>query len=47
MIAYGVAVDATDDYVHIGESTALESLRRFVIAVVQVFGTEYMRLPNE
>jgi len=47
MIAYGVAVDATDDYVRIGESTALESLRMFVIVVVQVFGPEYMRLPNE
>jgi len=47
MIAYGVAADATDDYVRIGESTALESLRRFVITVVQVFGPEYMRLPNE
>ena len=47
MTAYGVAADATDDYVRIGESTALESLRRFVVAVVQVFGPEYMRLPNE
>jgi hypothetical protein len=47
MIAYGVAADATDDYVGIGESTALESLIRFVIVVVQVFRSEYMRLPNE
>jgi hypothetical protein len=47
VIAYGVAADATDDYVRIGDSTTLESLRRFVIAVVQVFGHEYMRLPNE
>ena len=30
-----VAADATDDYVRIGESTALESLRRFVIVVVK------------
>jgi hypothetical protein len=35
---YGVAADATNDYVRIGESTALESLRRFIIGVVQVFG---------
>ena len=47
MIAYGVAADATDDYVRIGESTTLESLRRFATAVVEVFGPEYMRLPNE
>jgi hypothetical protein len=47
MLAYGVAADATDDYVRIGESTALESLRRFVRAVVEIFGDEYMRMPNE
>ena len=47
MISYGVAADATDDYVRIGESTALESLRRFVRAIVQIFGHEYMRMPNE
>lgn len=47
MLAYGVAADAMDDYIRIGESTALESLRKFVTAVVQVFGPEYLRLPNE
>ena len=36
-----------DDYIHIGESTALESLRKFVRVVVHVFGHEYLRLPNE
>jgi hypothetical protein len=47
MIAYGVAANATNDYVHIGESNDLECLRRFVIAVVMVFGSKYMRPPNE
>jgi hypothetical protein len=47
MLSYGVAADATDDYVRIGESTAIESLRRFVSAVVEVFGEEYLRSPNE
>jgi hypothetical protein len=47
MLAYGVVADAMDDYIHIGESTALESLRKFVKAVVQVFEHEYLRLPNE
>ena len=47
MLTYGVATDATDDYVRIGESTAIESLRRFVSAVVEVFGDEYLRSPNE
>ena len=47
MLAYGVATDAMDDYVRIGESTAIKSLRRFVSAVVEVFGDEYSRSPNE
>jgi len=34
MLAYGVAADAMDDYIRIGESTALESLKKFVRAVV-------------
>ncbi|XP_020400181.1 uncharacterized protein [Zea mays] len=47
MLAYGVPADALDEYIRIGESTALEALRKFVVAVVEVFGPEYMRLPNE
>ena len=47
MLAYGVAADAMDDYVRIGESTIIESLKRFVAAIVEVFGDEYLRSPNE
>ncbi|WOG81843.1 hypothetical protein DCAR_0100997 [Daucus carota subsp. sativus] len=46
MLAYGTAADAIVDYVRIGESTAIESLRRFVKSIVEVFGTEYPRHPN-
>ncbi|KAF8369763.1 hypothetical protein HHK36_032212 [Tetracentron sinense] len=46
MFAYGVAADVVDDYVMIGESTSIESLRRFLRAVVEVFGEEYLRSPN-
>jgi len=46
MLAYGVPADALDEYFRIGESTALEALRKFVVAVVEVFGPEYMRRPN-
>ena len=46
MLAYGTAVDAVDDYVHIGESMIIESLKRFVKAIVEVFAAEYMRRPN-
>ena len=47
MLTYGVPADATDEYVCIGESTAIESLRRFVAAVVDLFEEEYLRYPNE
>jgi len=47
MLTYGVPADATDEYVRIGESTAIESLRRFVVAVVDLFEEEYLRYPNE
>jgi len=47
MLTYGVPADATDEYVRIGESTVLESLRRFVTAVVDIFEDEYLRYPNE
>ncbi|XP_062112939.1 uncharacterized protein LOC133824088 [Humulus lupulus] len=46
MLAYGVLADATNEYIKIGESTALESLKRFCSAVIEVFGTRYLRLPN-
>jgi hypothetical protein len=45
MLAYGVGADVVDDYIRIGESTAIESMRRFVQAVIDVFGNEYLRKP--
>jgi hypothetical protein len=47
MVAYGVAADATDDYVRMGESIALKYLRYLAVAIVEVFRVEYLRLPNE
>jgi hypothetical protein len=47
MIAYEAPADAMDDYVCVGESTALKYLRRFAVTVVEVFGPQYLRLPNE
>ena len=46
MIAYGVVVDFMDEYVQIGESTAIESLKKFVKAVVDLFSKEYLRFLN-
>ncbi len=47
MISHGVCADFMDHYIKIGESTVIESLRRFVRAVVEVFGGEYLRSPND
>ncbi|KAG5629365.1 hypothetical protein H5410_001082 [Solanum commersonii] len=38
MLAYGLPADATDEYVKIGESTTIESMKRFCRATVEVFG---------
>ncbi|XP_062075839.1 uncharacterized protein LOC133779962 [Humulus lupulus] len=46
MLAYGVLADAADEYIKIGESTVLESLKRFCRAVVEVFEARYLRSPN-
>lgn len=46
ILAYGVAADATDEYIKIGESTSIESVKRFCRAVVELFGDWYLRSPN-
>ncbi|XP_004293133.1 PREDICTED: uncharacterized protein LOC101306305 [Fragaria vesca subsp. vesca] len=46
MIAYGTSADQVDEYLQIGESIAIVSLKRFVKAVVEIFGDEYLRSPN-
>jgi hypothetical protein len=46
-LAYGVPADYVDEYVRIGESTAIESLRKFVRSICEIFGAEYLRSPNE
>ena len=47
MISYGVPADFMDQYIRIGESTVIESLRKFVRSIIEVFGDEYLRSPNE
>ncbi|KAK3200421.1 hypothetical protein Dsin_023836 [Dipteronia sinensis] len=46
MLAYGYPADILDEYVQIGESTAIESLKRFCDAVIGVFEKQYLRKPN-
>ncbi|XP_034903471.1 uncharacterized protein [Populus alba] len=47
ILVYGILVDLTDEYLQIGKSTAIENLRAFVKAIVEVFGDWYLRAPNE
>jgi hypothetical protein len=47
MLAYGAPGDSQDDYIHMVESTAMECMSRFCRAVVLVFGSDYLRTPNE
>jgi hypothetical protein len=47
LLCYGVASDAVDEYIRIGESTAAECMKRFCFALVSVYGMEYRRLPTQ
>ncbi|XP_030945886.1 uncharacterized protein LOC115970386 [Quercus lobata] len=46
MLAYEVSADFMDEYLRIGETTAIKSLKKFVKAVVSIFSEEYLRSPN-
>ncbi|XP_042374974.1 uncharacterized protein LOC121969118 [Zingiber officinale] len=46
ILAYGVGADLMDEYVRIGETTAIKSMKLFVKAVISIFGDEYLRSPN-
>lgn len=43
MLAYGCAADSLDESLRIGASTVLESLKKFVKGVNEVFGPDYLR----
>ncbi|XP_057427453.1 uncharacterized protein LOC130720774 [Lotus japonicus] len=47
MLAYGVAADAVDEYIKIGETTTLECLRRFCKGIIRLYEQEYMRAPTQ
>jgi hypothetical protein len=46
MLAYGTMADLCDEYVKIGESTAMKCLKKFVKTVVSNFSEEYLRSPT-
>ncbi|XP_050236726.1 uncharacterized protein LOC126686632 [Mercurialis annua] len=47
MLAYGVSADCVDEYVRIGESTTIKSLKRFCEAIIKCFEKEYLRSPTK
>ncbi|XP_075481327.1 uncharacterized protein LOC142522042 [Primulina tabacum] len=46
MLAYALPADATDEYIQIRESTAIQCMLRFCRAIVEVFAEQYLRSPT-
>ncbi|XP_062075436.1 uncharacterized protein LOC133779498 [Humulus lupulus] len=46
LLVYGIPTDVADEYINIGESTTIESLKRFCRAIVEDFAEQYIRSPN-
>ncbi|XP_062170457.1 uncharacterized protein LOC133876188 [Alnus glutinosa] len=46
MLTYGVTSNFMDEYLWIGETTAIDSFVRFVKVVVSIFSAKYFRSPN-
>ena len=47
MLAYGITADCVDEYLNIGASTAHECMKKFCSSIIEVFGEEYLRKPNQ
>ncbi|TVT99822.1 hypothetical protein EJB05_54780, partial [Eragrostis curvula] len=47
MLGTGCSADFIDDWLYMVESTIIESLRMFMKSVVEIFGEQYLRAPNE
>ncbi|KAK2656730.1 hypothetical protein Ddye_009782 [Dipteronia dyeriana] len=47
MLVYRVVADVIDEYVRIGESTAIKCLKKFVRTVIAIFNNEYSLSPND
>jgi len=43
MLAYGITTGCVDEYLKTGASTALQCLKKFCLAITQVFGDDYLR----
>ncbi|KAL1200484.1 hypothetical protein V5N11_026588 [Cardamine amara subsp. amara] len=45
-MAYGCVADAVDEYIRLGESTALVCLKKFVDEIIYLFQDTYPRRPT-
>ncbi|XP_047321206.1 uncharacterized protein LOC124925280 [Impatiens glandulifera] len=43
MLSYGITTDFIDEYIRIGETTVIKSLRCFVQSIIDIFGPVYLR----
>jgi hypothetical protein len=43
VLTYGILADLVDDQLAMGESTTIMCVKRFVVAIVQLFGSTYLR----
>ena len=46
MLAYGTTADSCDEYLQMSESTCGDAMVRFAIAMIEVFGPQYLREPT-
>jgi hypothetical protein len=46
MMSYGIPADIVYENMAMGESSAILCIKRFDVAIVEVFGEEYLRVPN-
>ncbi|WZZ61473.1 hypothetical protein YC2023_061580 [Brassica napus] len=46
LLAYGTAADTVDEYLRLGETTALSCLHNFTDGIIQIFGEEYLQRPT-
>jgi hypothetical protein len=46
MMTYGIPADLVDDNLVMGENSAILCVKRFVVAIVEVFGEDYLRALN-
>lgn len=47
ILTYGTAGDSVDDYLKVPESTALNILKAFCTAVIEIFSDKYLRNPTK